>query len=84
MGDDSQILLTCVIISEAVKRKYKGLLELRLPSFTRVLPTDEPDEVLHPGAGHGHHGHWQQSVLAGVQGEVDVDLLSCSCTHMTL
>lgn len=60
------------------------VIELRLPSFTRVLPTDEPDEVLHPGAGHGHHGHWQQSVLAGVQGEVDVDLLSCSCTHMTL
>jgi hypothetical protein len=25
VGDDSQILLTCVIISEAVKRKYKGL-----------------------------------------------------------
>lgn len=45
-------------------RGEKGLLELWLPSFTRVLPTDEPDEVLHPGAGHGHHSHWQQSVLA--------------------
>lgn len=64
--------------------KKKELLELWLPSFTCVLPTDEPDEILHPGAGHGHHSHWQQSVLAGVQGEVDVNLLRCSCTHMTL
>lgn len=64
--------------------REEGLLELRLPSFACVLPTDEPDQVLHPGAGHCHHGHWQQSVLARVQGEVDVDLLRCCCAYMTL
>lgn len=65
-------------------QKEEGLLELRLPSFACVLPTDEPDQVLHPGAGHCHHGHWQQSVLARLQGEVDVDLLGCCCAYMTL
>lgn len=64
--------------------KEKGLLELRLPSFARVLPADEPNQVLHSGAGHGHHSHWQQSVLARVQGEVDVDLLGGCSTDMTL
>lgn len=65
-------------------REEGGLLELRLPSFARVLPADEPDEVLHPGAGHGHHRHWQQSVLARVQGEVDINLLGRCCAYVTL
>ena len=60
------------------------VIELRLPSFAGVLPADEPDEVLHPGAGHSHHRHWQQSVLARVQGEVDIDLLGRCCAHVTL
>lgn len=60
------------------------VIELGLPSFACVLPADEPNQVLHPGAGHCHHGHWQQSVLARVQREVDIDLLGCRCTYMTL
>lgn len=62
--DKSEALVARKLQGTRAGEGKKGLLELWLPSFTRVLPTDEPDEVLHPGAGHGHHSHWQQSVLA--------------------
>lgn len=59
-------------------------LEFRLPPLTGVLPTDEPDQVVDPGVGDGHHRHGVQLLLSGLHGEVDVYLLGGRGADVTL
>lgn len=59
-------------------------LEFGFPPLTRVLPADEPDQVVHAGVGDGHHCHWMQLLLSRLHREVNVDLLCRRRANVTL
>lgn len=59
-------------------------LELGFPPLARVLPTDQPDQVVHAGVGDGHHGHWMQLLLSRLHREVNVYLLCSRRANVTL
>lgn len=59
-------------------------LEFGFPPLAGVLPTDEPDQVVHAGVGDGHHGHRMQLLLSRLHRQVNVDLLCSRRADVTL
>lgn len=59
-------------------------LQLGFSSLTRVLPTDETDEVMNAGVGYRHYGHRVDFILSHLHREVDVDLLCGRCANVAL